>query len=352
MIIFETKAFGLYTLFKKRWLYHVIFWVCYYSWYCYFIIYTTYQIRSPVFYFQIMLFYPFDICLVYFNFYVLIPRFLKTKKYIAYACLVFTAVFIDACVDASIRQFYTYLGSELFPKTAFFNLASFSGAMAARFYLLGLTSAIHLAKEWIENQKLQSERDKVYLQTELNFLKTQINPHFFFNTLNNLYSLALNRSEQTPGVILKLSHLMSYMLYESNEARVSLEKEVNYLQDYVDLEKLRFGQRLTIHFEIEGNMEGVLIPPMILILFVENCFKHGLKDNIDQVRVDIELKIQSGYLFFSIKNPVSAYIASTGVSGIGLKNVRRRLDLLFQTNYALIITDDKQEYAVSLKMPV
>ncbi|MEJ0079954.1 MAG: histidine kinase [Puia sp.] len=167
-----------------------------------------------------------------------------------------------------------------------------------------------------------------------------------------MYSLALNRSEQTPEVILKLSHLMSYMLYESNEARVSLEKEVNYLQDYVDLEKLRFGQRLTIRFEIEGNMEGVLIPPMILILFVENCFKHGLKDNIDQVRVDIELKIQSGYLFFSIKNPVSAYIASTGVSGIGLKNVRRRLDLLFQTNYELIITDDKQEYAVSLKMPV
>jgi len=288
----------------------VIFWVCYYSWYSYFIIYTTYQIKSPVFYFQIMLFYPFDICLVYFNFYFLIPRFLKTKKYITYAFLVFTAVFIDACVDASIRQLYVHLGSQLFPRTAFFNLASFSGAMAARFYLLGLTSAIHLAKEWIENQKMQSEREKTYLQTELNFLKTQINPHFFFNTLNNLYSLALNRSEQTPEVILKL------------------------------------------YFEIEGNMEGVLIPPMILILFVENCFKHGLKDNIDQVRVDIELKIQSGYLFFSIKNPVSAYIASTGVSGIGLKNVRRRLDLLFQTNYALIITDDKQEYAVSLKMPV
>ena len=315
----------MYTIFKKRWLYHVIFWVCYYSWYCYFILYTTYQIKSPVFYLQIMLFYPFDICLVYFNFYVLIPRFLKTKKYFIYACLVFTGVFIDACVDASIRQFYAHLG---------------------------VTSAIYLAKQWIENQRLQSEREKTYLQTELNFLKTQINPHFFFNTLNNLYSLALNRSEQTPEVILKLSHLMSYMLYESNEARVSLEKEVNYLQDYADLEKLRFGQRLTIHFEIEGNMEGVLIPPMILILFVENCFKHGLKDNIDQVRVDIELKVQSGCLFFSIKNPVSAYIASTGVSGIGLKNVRRRLDLLFQTNYELIITDDKQEYAVSLKMPV
>jgi len=186
----------------------------------------------------------------------------------------------------------------------------------------------------------------------LNFLKTQINPHFFFNTLNNLYSLALNRSEQTPEVILKLSDLMSYMLYESNEAKVSLEKEINYLQNYLDLEKLRFGRRLTINFEIEGQMEGVSIPPMILILFVENCFKHGLKDNIDQVSIDIALKVKSGYLFFSIKNPVSAHIASTGVSGIGLKNVKRRLDLLFKTNYDLNIVNDRQEYTVSLKMPV
>ncbi len=135
------------------------------------------------------------------------------------------------------------LDLRCFPKTTFFNLASFSGAMAARFYMLGLTTSIKLAKEWIENQKLQSAREKLYLETELNFLKTQINPHFFFNTLNNLYSLALNRSEQTPEVILKLSDLMSYMLYESNEARVSLEKEINYLQNYLDLEKLRFGQQ-------------------------------------------------------------------------------------------------------------
>ncbi len=352
MIIFGIKVFRLYALFKKRWFYHVVFWVCYYSWYSYFIIYTTYQIKAPVFYLQIMLYYPFDICLVYFNFYILMPRLLKTKKYIWYLLAVFLGVFADACIDAALRQLYNHFGSQLFPKAPFFDLASFTGAMAARFYLLGLTSAIHLAKEWITNQKLQGEREKLYLQTELNFLKTQINPHFFFNTLNNLYSLALNRSEQTPEVILKLSHLMSYMLYESNEARVSLEKEINYLQNYLDLEKLRFGKRLTIDFEIEGNMEGVLIPPMILILFVENCFKHGLKDNIDQLRVDILLKVETGWLFFSIKNPVSAYIASTGVSGIGLKNVKRRLDLLFNTNYVLNISDDRQKYAVSLKMPV
>ena len=345
-------SYTLQKLFRRRWLYHVIFWVCYYSWYSYFILYTTYQIKEPVFYFQIMLFYPFDICLVYFNFYVLIPRLLKSKNYGYYALAVVIAVFIDACADASIRQFYSHFGSPFFPKTSFFDLPTFSGVVASRFYMLGLTTSIKLAKEWIENQKLQSAREKLYLETELNFLKTQINPHFFFNTLNNLYSLALNRSEQTPEVILKLSGLMSYMLYESNVARVSLEKEIDYLQNYLDLEILRFGKRLTINFEIEGQMEGVSIPPMILILFVENCFKHGLKDNIDQVNIDIALKVENSYLFFSIRNPVSAHVAEGGISGIGLKNVKRRLELLFNTNYELNIVNDNMEYAVSLKMPV
>lgn len=145
---------------------------------------------------------------------------------------------------------------------------------------------------------------------------------------------------------------MSYMLYESNVAKVSLDKEVNYLQNYLDLEKLRFGERLTISFEMEGRIENVYIPPMILILFVENCFKHGLKDNIDQVNTEISLKVEKEFLFFMIKNPVSSHTAATGISGIGLKNVKRRLDLLFKTNYQLDIQNNGIEYAVYLKMPV
>jgi sensor histidine kinase YesM len=352
MIIFEFKVPELFKSVKRRWVYHLIFWVTYYSWYCYFIIYTTYQIHDPAFYFQIMAFYPVDICLVYFNFYVLIPRLLMRKKYVIYAIVIFLAVFLDACLDGLIKLGYAHAGSKYFTTTSPFTLPDFSGAMAARFYLLGLTSAIRLAKEWIQNQQLQNEREKLYLETELNFLKTQINPHFFFNTLNNLYSLALKRSEQTPEVILKLSDLMSYMLYESNVARVSLGKEINFLQNYLDLEKLRFGNRLTIGFEIEGQMEGVSVPPMILILFAENCFKHGLKDNIDEVNIDIALRIDQGYLFFNIKNPVSVRHNANGISGIGLKNVKRRLDLLFKTDYDLDITHEKGEYIVALKMPV
>lgn len=347
-----SSAFTISSLFRKRWSYHLLFWILYYSCYAFFILYTTYQVHEPAFYFQVMLFFPFDICLVYFNFYVLIPRLLNAKKYLYYGLAVFISIFIAACIEMLIKKMYVHYGSMLFAITSDINIANISGSMAARFYLLGLTTSIKLGKDWVENQQLQKEKEKLYLETELNFLKTQIHPHFFFNTLNNLYSLALKNSSQTPGVILKLADLMSYMLYESNATKVSLEKEVNYLQNYLDLEKLRFGERLTISFEIEGKMENISIPPMILILFVENCFKHGLKDNIENVQIDITLKVDDSFLFFIINNPVSSLASAAGISGIGLKNVRRRLDLLFKTNYQLDILNDGKQYCVSLKMPV
>ena len=347
----ESSA-AVWPILKKRWVLHVLFWVTYYFCYEYFILYATYQIKDSLFYWQVMAFYPFDIALIYFNFYVLIPRLLRAKKYIVYGAAILISIVIAGFVDLFIKNMYVRLGYSMFGITAIFNVANLAGAMAARFYLLGLTTGIKLAKDWVENLQLQKEREKIYLETELNFLKTQIHPHFFFNTLNNLYSLALNNSSQTPGVILKLSDLMSYMLYESNVPKISLEKEINYLHNYLDLEKLRFGSRLMISFEIEGHIENVQIPPMILILFVENCFKHGLKDHIDHVQIDIWLKVENGYLFFTIKNPVSAHIGATGISGIGLKNVKRRLELLFKSNYQLDIVNDGKQYEVSLKMPV
>lgn len=332
--------------------YHILFWITYYSAYAFFVLYMTYGVRDSAFFLQVMLFFPFDILVVYFNIYVLIPRLLQTKKYFYYGLLVLAAIFMAACVEWLIKNMYVHLGYSLFAFTAQWNVANISGAMASRFYLLGLTTGIKLAKDWVANQQRQQEREKVYLETELNFLKTQIHPHFFFNTLNNLYSLSLNNSAQAPVVILKLADLMSYMLYESGSAKVSLDKEINYLHNYIDLEKLRFGDRLTVSFEIEGDIENVSIPPMILILFVENCFKHGLKDNIEDLTIDISLKLEGSFLFFSISNPVPAHATAGPISGIGLKNVRRRLDLLFNTNYDLAMVNDGKKYCVSLKMPV
>ena len=144
---------------------------------------------------------------------------------------------------------------------------------------------------------------------------------------------------------------MSYMLYESNTAKVSLNKEITYLQNYLDLEKLRFGQRLSVPFEIEGQIEEVNVPPMILILFVENSFKHGVKNNLQQIHIDISLKVEGAFLYFRVKNPISENRSKEN-TGIGLKNAIRRLDLLYGRNHQLDISEKNNEFIVSLKMPV
>jgi two-component system, LytTR family, sensor kinase len=339
-------------LLSHRWVLHVLFWIAYYLFYCLVVIYGMYHIHDLSFYFQLILFFPFDITLVYFNFYVLIPRFLSARKYFYYGLSLLAAALIGGLVNVLLKRMWAHVGSPLWAFSSDFNFANVGGAILERFYLLGPTTAIKLAKDWVKSQQLMKEKETQYLETELNFLKAQIQPHFFFNTLNNLYSLTLKKSDLAPEVVLKLSDLMSYMLYESNTPRVALQKEIAYLQNFVDLEKLRFGGRLTVSWTIEGPAEQVSIPPMILILFVENSFKHGVKDNIDKINIEIVLKVEKDSLFFSIKNPVSPIHTPTGTAGIGLKNVKRRLEILYGRNYTLDIGEKDREYEVSLKIPL
>jgi LytS/YehU family sensor histidine kinase len=207
-------------------------------------------------------------------------------------------------------------------------------------------------KDTLINQQLQKEREKHYLETELKFLRAQIQPHFFFNTLNNIYSLTLKKSDEAPEVVLKLSDLMSYMLYESTAPLVPLAKEIDYLHNYLDIEQLRFGNRITIHFTIEGNTTGVQIPPMILILFLENSFKHGVKNTISHILLRIRLKVEADHLFFHVENPAPEEEKDVNAKGIGLQNVRRRLDLLYGDRYTLEIREANKVFAVILKMPL
>jgi two-component system, LytTR family, sensor kinase len=141
------------------------------------------------------------------------------------------------------------------------------------------------------------------------------------------------------------------MLYESNADKVSLNKEINYLQNYLDLEKLRFGQRLEVGFDIEGQIEEVTIPPMMLILFIENSFKHGIKNNVNKIRIDISLKVEGGWLYFRVINPLGDRPVSAN-TGIGLKNASRRLELLYGNQYQLDLLEKDNTFSVSLKIPV
>jgi two-component system, LytTR family, sensor kinase len=258
---------------------------------------------------------------------------------------------VIATADQLLKKLYVHYGSVILSYTSGLGFKSLFAESVGLFYLAGFSTSVKVSKDWIQNQQLMKEKEKLWLETELNFLKTQIHPHFFFNTLNNLYSLTLKKSDLAPEIVLKLSALMSYMLYESNTAKVSLNKEITYLQNYLDLEKLRFGQRLSVPFEIEGQIEDVSIPPMMLILFVENSFKHGVKNNVQQINIDISLKVEGAFLYFRVKNPISENRSKEN-TGIGLKNAIRRLDLLYGENHQLDLIEKDNEFIVSLKMPV
>jgi two-component system LytT family sensor kinase len=337
-------------LLKRRWLYHPLFWLLYYG--LTMILYLSlHETMSVGFFTMILLMVLIQASFSYFNLYVLIPRLVFFRKYTLYIFAFLITVI--ACSSLALLTQDGY--GVIVEKKAFINVWSIRniaiGAVQV-VYILGLVTGIKFVKDAILNQQLQKEREKHYLETELKFLKSQIQPHFFFNTLNNIYSLSLKHSDQAPEVILKLSDLMSYMLYESTAPLVSLAKEIDYLRNYLDVEQLRFGKRLSVSFTISGLIKEANIPPMVLILFLENSFKHGFKNNISRIQLTIFLQVADGHLFFRVENPVSEEENAGGNNGIGLKNVRRRLDLLYGNRYTLDIREADSIFIVSLKIPL
>jgi two-component system LytT family sensor kinase len=346
---FATAGLRNTGLLKKRWLYHPLFWLLYYG----LTIVLYLSIKEPLStlsYVMTAYMIAVEAAFAYMNLYFLIPRLLFTKKYFYYGPALFLAnLTCSVLVLLSERGVDSLIPGKTLPK---FSIQSISIGFIQGVYTLGLTTGLKFVKDSILNQQKQEEKEKQYLETELKFLKSQIQPHFFFNTLNNIYSLTLKKSDQAPEVILRLSDLMSYMLYDSTAALVPLGSEIGYLRNYLEIEQLRFGQRLTVSFTIEGRMEEARIPPMILILFLENSFKHGVKNNISHILLTVSLKVADGSLHFRVENPVSEEESHGENNGIGLKNVRRRLDLLFGEAYTLDTREQERKYIVSLNMPL
>ncbi|HTE25401.1 sensor histidine kinase [Flavitalea sp.] len=338
------------SVFKRKVVYHTAFWLIYFVGYFVVIVYGLYGVTDGWFYIQSLPFILFDLVMVYVNFYILIPKYLATGRYFSYGLLLLLIMVITAALNITGRSIYANAGYEIFAALPF-SFASALATIAERFYLIGLTTSIKITKDWLLGRQMIKDKEKQFLETELNFLKSQIQPHFFFNTLNNLYSLTLQKSDKAPEVVLKLSELMSYMLYESNTPTVGLAEEINYLRNYIDLEKLRFGNRLVIEFEVCGDPAGLRIPPLLLILFVENSFKHGVRNNIGKTEIKACLKIESGFISFRIENPVSVSDAPSS-GGIGLKNVKRRLELLYGDKYKLDTIAEAGKYTAILRLPV
>lgn len=220
-------------------------------------------------------------------------------------------------------------------------------------YTLGITTSLKLVKQWYERERQTKDLERLNMETELKYLKSQINPHFLFNSLNSLYALTLTKSDEAPKLVLKLSDILRYVLYEGGARWVELDKEINYIQSYLDLEKLRNGDRLDIRFEVSGNTFGVKIAPMLFLTFIENSFKHGISQQTDGGYVNIELQAQPGDVKFSICNSKAdekEERLNGNQGGIGLENVRKRLKLLYPDRHKILITDKKDSYCVQVHL--
>lgn len=231
----------------------------------------------------------------------------------------------------------------------FFNETLQTSISSVLFVLL-VSGFVSVAGELFRTEKKRKELENQRLNAELAFLKSQVNPHFFFNTLNAIYLLAHKKSDQTEHVVVKLSEIMRYMIYDSNAAEVSLSRELNYLKDYIDLQRLRLSKKVDVQFLVSGNADGLLIAPMMLIPFVENVFKHGVS-YAGETFIHLEIAIENNSLSFSTRNRIFVRKDEPEQSsGVGLVNVQKRLLLLYPDRHNLTIKTDNDEFVVNLKI--
>ncbi len=270
--------------------------------------------------------------------YLIHDYFISRKMYLHYF------VFIAAVISVSGTFSYYYFA--LLFDSPYMYVQWLGNAI----FVVGLGIAVKVLKREVKDRMQIHEIKAQQLESELALLKSQINPHFFFNTLNNLYALSLMKSEQVPGVILKLSELMRYILSSSNENKVDLAQENEFLQNYLYLQKFRFTQNQNIKYNVDGNIAGIKIAPMLLMPFVENSFKHGVRAVTDQFYIHINLKVSDDNLTFTVDNskPKQVENQSSDSIRLGLNNVRRRLELLYPDKHTLEISDKPDRYLVTL----
>ncbi|MET0465982.1 MAG: histidine kinase [Chitinophagaceae bacterium] len=202
----------------------------------------------------------------------------------------------------------------------------------------------------LKQEKLVTELKEQQLLAELNYLRAQVQPHFFFNTLNNIYALAIKQSPDTGPMVLKLSEMMRYILYQSGENKVSLKQEIDFLSNYVEIEKIRHRNNVAIVFDVQGDVSWVTIEPLLLLPFVENAFKHGARESLYQAEVLIVIYVQDKELNLQVRNTVAGANTEQKEKGIGLENVRKRLDLLYAGSYQLNVTAGEGQYEVNLNI--
>ena len=221
-------------------------------------------------------------------------------------------------------------------------------SLFAMVMICGVAVSIKLLKKWHEENDRYQKIEKEKIAMELEMLKAQVHPHFLFNTLNNLYSLSLSHSKEVPLVVTHLSGLLRYMLYDCGEKEVPLNNEIAALKRYVELEKLRYGNRLDVSFSCSGHTNNLMIAPLLLLPFIENSFKHGVSEALDQCWINLHLHAKQDVLSFSLSNSLSKDNLPENSGGIGLQNIGKRLKLIYGGKHTLNIYQQEEMYVVKL----
>lgn len=332
-----------FNFMKQDWFFHVLFWGSLFA------VLTLLDPSENIGYVLIKEFInvAFFAVIAYVNLWYLFPNYLKKNDLLFH--IVYLA--IAALILTPIKTLVFYIASSNYADAKAYFLHNQPRIFLSTFFV-GIASTIYsVMNDWLTSQREKKDLQAQTLQSELKFLKSQINPHFLFNTLNSLYALTLKKSELAPEIVLKLSEMMRYMLYECNVPMVPLSKEVNYLKNYLELEKLRQGKRMKIDLQINGEINDQRIAPLLFIPFIENCFKHGINNQISEGFVNIKLDIEMDELNIYIENSKATTLPSaTGKKsgGIGLVNVRRRLNLLYPNKHKINISQDPNTYRVHL----
>ena len=297
--------------------------------------------------FQGLLWLPVRILYCYPLMYWVLPKFLLKEKYIQFALIISLWAIAGWFLNYLFRAFI------FIPFQEYLNLSSINKdpGNTNSFLVLtttaGVTSVIVLFKHWLSKQHklMQAEKEKVI--SELQLLKAQVHPHFLFNTLNNIYSFSLDNSPKTPGMILKLSSMLGYMLYDCKAEEVLLEKEIEVMKNYIDLEKERYGEKIDISLNIEGDIKDKFISPLLLLPFLENAFKHGTSEQLEKTWLSMDIAVDQFTLRCKIVNSKNEFVPFSK-TGIGIQNVKKRLEFLYPHKHELKISDEGSFFVVSV----
>ncbi len=229
-------------------------------------------------------------------------------------------------------------------------IRTLAGTFVNMVFMIVLALLIRIALYWARDQRKNTELQLQEHKMEVELLKAQINPHFFFNTLNNIYSLVYKKSDDAPAAVMKLSEIMRYIIYDSKSQMVPMEKEVEQLNNYIELERLRSRDPGFVEIETRGNMSSHVVPPMIFLSFAENAFKHG-KRKVKKPGIKFNIIVEDGKIKFIVTNHILVEPHNNHVGeGIGMQNTRRRLELLYPNCHKLHIRKDNEKYEVSLEL--